>query len=139
MSKKKFIKFYSDLYDKLFPINRSIIGDGYLKSLKILNHFYKFNFIKFQSGTKIFDWKVPKEWVIKDGYILTPKNKKICDFKKNNLHITSYSKKIDKTVSFRELIKVLNFKKELPNAVPYNTSYYKKSFSFNISYNQKKN
>ena len=68
-----------ELAKKLWPINRSLTGRGNVKTLKILKKYYpslKINKIK--SGTKVFDWSVPLEWNIKDGYILTPNNKKIC-------------------------------------------------------------
>lgn len=130
--------FFSKLFDVLYPINRSILGEGYKKSLKILSDYIDFKIYKFPSGKKVFDWVVPKDWVIKDGYVLTPTNKKICEFKKNNLHIMGYSQKINKILKLKDLNKILNSSKKLPTAIPYTTSYYKKNFGFNISYNQKK-
>ena len=130
--------FFSKLFDVLFPINRSILGEGYKKSLKILSDYIDFKIYKFPSGKKVFDWVVPKNWIIKDGYILTPANKKICEFKKNNLHVMGYSQNINKTLKLKALNKILNSSRKLPTAIPYTTSYYKKNFGFNISYNQKK-
>ncbi len=139
-SKKIYVNdtFFSKLFDVLFPINRSILGEGYQKSLKLLSSYINFKVYKFPSGKKVFDWVVPREWIIKDGYILTPENKKICEFKKNNLHIMGYSQKVNKILKLQDLKKILNSSKKIPNAVPYTTSYYKKNFGFNISYNQKK-
>ncbi len=131
-------KFFSILFDKLFPINRSLIGKGYNESLKILDQYIGFKFLKFDSGKKVFDWVVPKEWLISEGYILTPDKKKICDYKKNNLHVMNYSIKINKILNLIELKKSLNSIKNLPKAIPYTTSYYKKNWGFNISHNQKK-
>ena len=71
---------YSKIFDELFPINRSLLGEGYNKSLKILNKYIKLKHIKYRSGTKIFDWRVPKEWVVKKAYIKF-KSKKILDYK----------------------------------------------------------
>ena len=130
--------FFSKLFDVLFPINRSILGEGYKKSLKILSDYIDFKIYKFPSGKKVFDWVVPKNWIIKDGYILTHANKKICEFKKNNLHVMGYSQNINKTLKLKALNKILNSSRKLPTAIPYTTSYYKKNFGFNISYNQKK-
>ena len=59
----------SELFDELFPINRSLLGQGYNESLKILNRYIHFKKLKYKSGSKIFDWKVPKEWIVKDAYI----------------------------------------------------------------------
>ena len=68
-------QFYSNLFDKLFPINRSIIGEGYRKTLLILSKYINLKLIKFRSGQKIFDWTIPNEWKISEAYILTPDNK----------------------------------------------------------------
>ena len=130
--------FFSKIFDILFPINRSILGEGYKKSLKILCDYIDFKIHKFPSGKKVFDWVVPKDWIIKDGYILTPENKKICEFKKNNLHVMGYSQNINKILKLKDLNKILNSSKKLPTAIPYTTSYYKKNYGFNISYKKKK-
>ena len=95
--------FFSKLFDILFPINRSIVGEGYKKSLSILSNYIDFKLHKFPSGKRVFDWVVPMEWVIRDGFIITPKNKKICNFKKNNLHIMGYSRRVDKNYKLKEL------------------------------------
>ena len=86
---------YSKIFNKLFPINRSILGDDYRKSLNIIKNFINIREIKYKSGKKIFDWIVPNEWKIKEGYIKY-KNKKIIDYKNSNLHIISYSDKVNK-------------------------------------------
>jgi len=122
------------LFDRLFPINRSIMGDGFRKSLKILTKDLNFNFIKIKTNTKVFDWKIPEEWNISNAFILTPQKEKICDFKKNNLHIMGYSIPIDKIMSFEELKKNIYYIKKLPEAIPYITSYYKKRWGFSIRY-----
>ena len=68
--------FLNNILEKLFPICRSIMGNGYEISLNILNEYFNFKFYKFKTGKKIFDWTIPKEWEIKDAYILNPKKKK---------------------------------------------------------------
>lgn len=89
------------------------------------------------SGTKVFDWTIPPEWSVKDAYIITPQNEKICDFKKHNLHLLNYSTSIDTTLEFEELDKHLYSLKELPNAIPYVTSYYKKRWGFCLTHHQR--
>ena len=69
------------VFDKLFPINRSIISSGFRKSLDIITKGLNFKKIKFKSGQKVYDWQIPKEWNIKEGYILDPNNRKFCNFK----------------------------------------------------------
>ena len=93
-------KLLNKLFDKLFPINRSIMGDGYRKSLKILGFYFDFKYKKFKTKKKVFDWVVPNEWNITEAYIKF-KNKKIIDFKKNNLHVVSYSHPTKLKISFR--------------------------------------
>lgn len=127
---KKDIETY---FDNLWPICRSITGKGLRESFEILKQIIPLKLTEVSSGTKVYDWEIPKEWNIYDAYILTPKGKKICDFKVNNLHIVNYSIPIDKEVKYIELIKHLHFLKNQPNAVPYITSYYKETWGFCIS------
>ncbi len=108
------------------------------KTLKILNTVCKnLKILEFESGKKVYDWKIPEEWNVKDAYIKY-KNKKIVDFKKNNLHLVSYSEPIDKILSYRELNKNLYSIKEKPNAIPYVTSYYKKRWGFCLNHKTRK-
>lgn len=136
-SKKNLISL-SKIFDDLFYLNRSIMGDDYNKSLKIFDKFFNFKFHKFPSGKKVFDWVVPKEWSVKEAFILTPKKKKICDFHQNNLHLMNYSVNYKEKLNLKDLKKILNSDTKIPNAIPYTTSYYNKKFGFNISHNQKK-
>ena len=132
-------KFFLIAKKILFPITRSITGEGLKKTLKIIQkEFPKIKIKKIQSGTRVFDWKVPEEWNIKDAYVLDKYKKKIINFKKNNLHIISYSIPINKILNKAQLLKNLHCLKKQPNAIPYITSYYKKIWGFCITYNQKK-
>ena len=92
-----------NLMRKLWPLNRSITGQGTLDSLKILKGICKeLNIKKVPSGTKVFDWVVPNEWSVTNAYIVTPDNKRILDYKKNNLHLVSFSTKINKTINLKD-------------------------------------
>ena len=117
------------LFDELFPILRSITGKGYIKSLNILSNYIKIKKLKYPSGKKVFDWTVPKEWVINDAYVKVD-GKKIIDIKKNNLHVVNYSSPINKTMRLSQLNKHLYSIKKDPKIIPYVTSYYKKNFGF---------
>ena len=122
---------------RLFPINRSLTGPGNRKTLRLIKKVVKKIKIKsFKSGQKVYDWTVPLEWSISDAFIITPDNKKICDFKKNNLHVIGYSKAVNKKIDLDTLKKNLHFTKKIKSAIPYVTSYYKKRWGFCISYNQ---
>ena len=136
MSLKKYLKLAKF---ELFPICRSITGEGFLNSLKIIKKEIPIlKIYKTKSGTKVFDWKVPKEWNIKDAYIIDKNGEKIVDFKNNNLHVVNYSHPIEKKLKKRELLKKIHTLKKNKNAIPYVTSYYKKNWGFCISENQKR-
>jgi len=80
-----------------WPLNRSITGGGVRKTLSIIKEIItELNIFEVKSGTKVFDWTIPKEWNVRDAYIITPKGKKICLFIKNNLHLVGYSTPIRK-------------------------------------------
>lgn len=124
------------LAKKIYPIHRSITGIGVEKTLKIIkNEINELKIKKTKSGTKVFDWKIPDEWNVKDAFIINPNNKKICEFKKNNLHIVNYSIPINNLISLKNLKKNLFTLPNRPNSIPYVTSYYKKTWGFCIKYN----
>ena len=87
------------LMEELYPICRSITGEGVRKSLKILKKIIDLNIFEVSTGTKVFDWKVPNEWNIKDAYVKNKNGKKIIDFKKSNIHLVSYSIPINEKIS----------------------------------------
>ena len=121
---------------KIFPLNRSLTGKDVVKTLSIIKKKIPNLIINnVKSRTKIFDWTVPDEWNVKDAYIINPNGKKFAKFKINNIHLMGYSIPFNKTLALNELKKKIYFLKELPNAIPYVTSYYKKDWGFCITYN----
>ena len=136
MSLKKFYNLGKFKFSKIY---RSITGKGNLRTLKLIKQeFPELKIKSFKSGTKVFDWVIPAEWNVKDAYILDKNKKKIIDFRKNNLHLMGYSEKVSQIIKLNQLRKNLHFIKEIPNAIPYVTSYYKKRWGFCLSYNQYK-
>ena len=124
-------------FSDLFPINRSLTSRGVYETFDyLLNNFHFDGEIKsIPSGTKVFDWTVPDEWNIDDGYVLNGAGKKIIDFKKSNLHVMSYSEPIDKTIEEDELRKHIHTLPSYPDRIPYRTSYYNKNWGFCCSDN----
>ena len=132
-------KYYNIAKTELFPITRSLTGNGVKKTLNIIQkEFPKLKIKKFKSGTKVFDWNIPEEWNVTDAYVIDKYNNRIIDFKKNNLHLVGYSIPIKKNITKKELFKNLYFLKNQPKAIPYITSYYKRRWGFCISYNEYK-
>ena len=121
----------------LFPINRSLSGDGVRETLNYIKNIVpEMNIIEVPSGTKCFDWTIPREWNCDDGYIIDPDGNKICDFKNNNLHIVGYSTPIDKEIDYEELVEHLYHIEDQPTAIPYITSYYSERWGFCLSFNE---
>lgn len=126
------------LVKELFPICRSITGDGVRKTLRIIQReIPELKIFEVPTGTKVFDWIVPKEWNIKGGYIETLEGKKVIDFADTNLHVMGYSLPIDKIVSREELLEMCYTIPEQPDYIPYVTSYYKERSGFCLSEKQK--
>ena len=122
---------------ELWPINRSITGKGVRETLKLIQgHLPQLKINSVPSGTNVFDWTVPKEWSVKEAYIITPSGEKICDFSKNNLHLVGYSIPFEGEISFDELKKHLYTLPDQPKAIPYVTSYYKERWGFCLSQEQ---
>ena len=122
----------------LFPICRSITGAGVRETLSYIKKLLPdLDIHEIKSGEKVMDWKVPQEWDIKDAYVKNEKGEKIIDFRKNNLHLVSYSEPIDTTMSLKDLQKNLHSIPAQPDAIPYITSYYSRNWGFCISQQQR--
>lgn len=127
-----------NLAKKLWPIDRSITGDGVRKTLSIIKEeIPELKIFEIPSGTEVFDWTVPKEWKVRDAYIITPDGKKICHFKKNNLHLIGYSSPINIKIPLSKLQEHLYSLPNQPDAIPYITSYYEKRWGFCIAHDER--
>lgn len=126
---------------ELFPICRSITGNGVRETLSILNSVIGGEMVvrEVPSGTQVFDWSVPKEWNIRNAWIKDSKGNKILDFKDNNLYVVGYSLPVNKKVNLEELKTIIYTQPEQPDAIPYVTSYYKERYGFCMTQNQKNN
>jgi aminopeptidase-like protein len=117
-------------FDRLWPYNRSITGEDYRTSLNILNEVMPTENLIFNTGEKVLDWTVPKEWNAEEAYLIDPNGKKRADFSVNNLHLMGYSIPFEGTMNLEELKPNLYTLPDQPNAIPYLTSYYKERWGF---------
>lgn len=124
------------LMTELFPICRSITGNGVRETLNIIKKYIPVTVHEVPSGTQVFDWTVPKEWNITDAHVKNSKGEKIIDFMENNLHVLNYSVPVKKKISLGELKEHLFTLPEYPDWIPYRTSYYKQNWGFCIKHNQ---
>ena len=122
----------------LFPINRSIMGEGVRETLLYIQSYYPELLVKeVKTGTEIFDWKVPNEWNIDEAYIEDENNNRIIDFAENNLHIVGYSTPVDCWLDLESLQPHLYSSEKQPDIIPYITSYYKERWGFCLTHNQR--
>ena len=136
---KKIPEIGTEMYDmmiKLYPICRSITGDGVRKTLDIISEQVPLEKHEILTGTEVFDWTIPKEWNIKAAYVKKSNGEKIIDFQKSNLHILNYSVPVHNTVSLSELKAHLFTLPDQPALIPYRTSYYYENWGFCITHKQ---
>lgn len=127
-----------NLATELFPICRSITGNGVRQTLKILQRENPELLInEVPTGTQAFDWTVPKEWNINDAWVKDKNGSKIIDFAETNLHVMGYSTPVHKKIFLNELLEIIYTEPNQPEVIPYVTSYYKERYGFCISENQK--
>lgn len=116
---------------KIQQYPRSLTGIGNRQTLNEIKKILpSLKLKRIKSGKKVFDWQVPYEWHVDEAFIIDPKGKKIIDIKKNILHLVGYSTSINKLMDLNELQKFLHSDPKKPNAIPYVTSYYKKTWGF---------
>lgn len=122
------------LIGDLYPICRSITGDGLRQSLKILQQHVPLELNEVPSGTNVFDWTIPKEWNIRDAYVKNSRGEKVIDFKESNLHVLNYSIPVRCKLSLAELKEHVYTLPDKPDWIPYRTSYYQENWGFCASY-----
>lgn len=125
-----------DFASELYPICRSITGDGIRRTLSMIQQRIPLRLFEVPTGTQVFDWIVPKEWNIRDAYIKDSGGRRVVDFHDSNLHVVNYSSPVHTTISLSQLKPHLFTLPAHPEWIPYRTSYYKEDWGFCLSHNQ---
>ncbi|MGG6267897.1 DUF4910 domain-containing protein [Leptolyngbya sp. AN03gr2] len=125
-------RFASELY----PICRSITGDGFRETLRQIERVIPLKRFEVPTGTQVFDWTVPREWNIRDAYVKNSNGDRIIDFQNHNLHVVNYSIPVHQTMLLEELKPHLFSLPDYPDWIPYRTSYYKDTWGFCLTHKQ---
>ena len=125
-----------DLLRRLFPICRSITGDGLRRTLNLLREITDFQLHEVPSGTVCYDWTVPDEWNVRDAYVADSSGQRVIDFQQNNIHLVDYSIPFEGTLTYYELAPHLYTLPDLPTAIPYRTTYYNRVWGFCLAHEQ---
>lgn len=119
-----------DFVRELYPVCRSITGEGVRKTLSAMQGLVPLEMVEVPSGTKVFDWTVPKEWNIRGARLTGPDGRKIVDFEDHSLHVMSYSTPVNAELNLKELQPHLHSLPQQPELIPYRTSYYDRNWAF---------
>jgi len=121
---------------ELFPLCRSLTGPGNRETLRVLGEIIPLRVHEYPSGAKVYDWTIPDEWTAREAWIQDASGRRLVDFSVNNLHLVSYSVPVRGAFTLAQLTRHLHWREDLPQAIPYRTSYYKNDWGFCISFEQ---
>ena len=125
-----------ELMRELFPLPRSLTGDGVRNTLAVLAQELPLEIVETLSGTQVFDWVVPREWTIRGGWIDGPDGERVVDFADSSLHVLGYSVAVDATIGLDELREHVFTHRDDPELIPYRTSYWEERWGFCMSRRQ---
>jgi len=122
------------LMTRLYPIGRSITGDGIRETFRILSENLPLQVHRVPTGTPAFDWTVPREWTIRDAFIENSRGERVVDWKRSSLHVVGYSTPVDARMRLAELRPHLHSLPDHPDRIPYRTSYYRETWGFCLTH-----
>ncbi len=125
-----------ELMERMFPLCRSLTGSGVQTTFDLLEEIFPITRTQIPTGTHVFDWLVPDEWTLRDAHITGPSGERILDLRESSLHVVSYSEPVHATLSLEGLRDRLFTLPEQPDAIPYRTSYYKRTWGFCLTHRQ---
>ncbi len=120
----------------LYPLCRSITGDGTRETLRRLDKHAPLALHEVPTGTSVFDWTVPREWNVRDAYVKNAVGDRVIDFQSSNLHLVSYSVPVRARMTLDQLRPHLHSLPDRPDWVPYRTSYYEETWGLCLSQRQ---
>ena len=123
------------LAERLYPLCRSITGDGLRESLRIISEQVPIDIKAVPSGTQVFDWLVPQEWKVREAWIRDSLGNDVVNFRDHNLHLVSYSRAVRQRMSLHDLLPHLHANPKMPDAIPYRTGYYNEDWGFCLTQN----
>ena len=121
---------------EIFPICRSITGDGVRQTIDLLAQHIPIQRHELPTGTPVLDWTVPKEWSITDAYIKNSQGERVVDFQRSNLHVVNYSAPVRQRMQIVELKRHVFTLPDQPNLIPYRTSFWKEDWGFCMPHRQ---
>lgn len=123
------------LIERLFPLHRSITGDGVRQTLRLMGEYVPLQMSEVPTGTAVFDWEIPKEWTVREAFISDSHGRRIVDLRNSNLHVVGYSTPVRATMPRHALEPHLHSRPDRPDSIPYLNSYWKEYWGFCLSHN----